>query len=142
MRKILLGIPLVTMLLVRPALATSIAGSSVESRADQWLVGASFILTNQTNPAFSQTFTFTNSVVTKRVQISYRCQNCSIALFFVRLPGQSNAQLMTPLIMQNTVNSNVVEFSVNSKTINSITMNVASTGTGNLEVQMLGTNLP
>lgn len=49
---------------------------------------------------------------------------------------------MSPLIMQNTVNSNVIEFSVNSKTISSVTLFVASTGTGSVEVQMLGTNLP
>lgn len=142
MKKFILSVPLAVLLGLHPLWATTITGSSQESRSDQWLVGAGFDLTAQSNPAFSQTFTFTNAVLTKKMQISYRCLNCSVVLFNVRLPDLSNSQLMTPLVMQNTVNSNVIEFSVNSKTISSVTLSVASTGTGSLEVQMLGTNLP
>lgn len=81
MKKICLSIPLAVLLGLHPLWATTITGSSQESRSGQWLVGAGFNLTAQSNPPFSHTFTFTNAVLTKKVQISYRCLNCGVVLF-------------------------------------------------------------
>lgn len=141
MRRALILIALISALAVRPggALASTIVGMSQESKPDQWLVGLEVNLTAGA-PTVQQSFTFSNSVLTKRLQMSYRCNQCSTVLMIVRM--SNGTVLGTPTTLQNTVNSNVVEYFVDSKTVTSITVSLNSAGTGNFEVQMMGTNLP
>lgn len=112
---------------------------SQESQPDQWLVGLEVNLTAGA-PTVQQTFTFSNSVLTKRLQLSYRCNQCGTVLMTIRMPD--GTALGTPTTLQTSVNSNAVEYNVDSKTVTSITVYLNSTSTGNFEVQMMGTSLP
>lgn len=141
MRKAMILIALIGAMAAPPgaALASTIVGMSQESQPDQWLVGLEVNLTAGA-PTVQQTFTFSNSVLTKKLQMSYRCNQCSTVLMNIRMPD--GTVLGTATTLQSTVNSNAVEYSVDSKTVTSITVSLSSAGTGNFEVQMMGTNLP
>lgn len=104
-----------------PVQATSVVGSSSVSAPDQWAVGLEVNLTAQADPPFQQTFNFSNSVLTKNLQFSYRRKACTgVVLFDVVLPDGS--LLFRPITIRTNVDSDVAEFSVDSKTINSLTV--------------------
>ena len=116
-----------------PVRASTVTGSNTESFPDQWLLSIGLAL----SPGdFQQTFNFADTVVTQKVQVSFRSVDCGGVLFQVRLPD--GRHLFVPINTQFTT-SNAYEFSVNPRKVNSITLFVGSTSTCELDLVVMGT---